>query len=175
MSQICAKCGGSLNKNDRFCGECGTETTTTAIGPHVFIENGEVISEQDGVLSDIADQFAQLMDKSTPFDKIIIDVTETADFLQYFFADDILQLDFPITNPRQKELSATVFNFLTELDFLPFMAETTDNQKIMLCDLKGNPQVLADVSTKLAVDLFGINPSSQVKFTLMGPENPDRS
>lgn len=174
MCQVCANCGGSLDKEDRFCGDCGIEIIPAAISANVYVENGEVISEQDGVLSNMADHISKLMNKSTPFDKIIIEFAEIGDFLQYFFTEEIMQLDFPITTPRQKELSAKAFTFLSELDYLPFMAETTDNQKLMLCDLKGSPQDMAELSTKLAIELFGIDPSNPIKFILMGPENQDQ-
>lgn len=169
MADNCVNCGAVLGSDDRFCGECGTEVSAaSASGPEVV--NGEIIQEQSGTLDGLVDQFQMLMDVSTPWDKIIIDLPDSGDFLQFAFAENVIQLDFPLVTSEQKALTAEAFNVLTALDLLPFVAELVGGEKVLICDLEGTPQKIAEITQSIATDLYGSSNSSTANYTLMGPQ-----
>ncbi|MCR9137731.1 MAG: zinc ribbon domain-containing protein [Alphaproteobacteria bacterium] len=169
MANNCANCGAPLGPDDRFCGECGTEVlAASASEPDVV--NGEIIQEQTGTLNDLVHQIQMLMDVSTPWDKIIIDLPDSGDFLQFAFAENVMQLDFPLVTPEQKARTAEAFNVLTALDLLPFVVEAAGGEKVLVCDLEGTPQKNAEMTLRIATDLYGSSNLSTANFTLMGPQ-----
>lgn len=116
--------------------------TTVAIFLALFImfrseDTVSVNETRNGSLSDLRDVMGLLLNKTEPWDTLVVRLAGNEGFFQFSVGGGFVELDYPQITDRQKQLRPRVEGIFREMRLL---FRVTDNgpDEFLDCDLKGH-------------------------------------
>ena len=117
-----------------------------------------------GGFDDIPSFFQKLMHAQTHNAFLIIQVTDSPDFLQFTAGDEILQMDYPLITDDQKR-NARQLSSVCERLGLPSRKNTgTDGSEFLDFDITGTPEEMSLIVQKVFESVFGVSKDQQLTF-----------
>ena len=124
------------------------------------------IQKSQGKLEDIENHINKLMGTNNDRAFLIVEVSNSDDFIQFSGDDKRVQLDFPLVTDRQKDLEKKFRQVAKKRDLEVFDNKGSDGTRFLDIDINGSPSEVAKVIVGVMKEVFGVEKNTGIEFQL---------
>jgi hypothetical protein len=133
-----------------------------------FIRRLTSTKKHTGTSQDIHMHLQKLIRATDPAAFLIIEVSETGDFLQFSEHDGVVQMDFPLITTRQKQREETLATVCSQMGLTLEKTKGSDGSEFMDYNLTGDASSISSTVQKVFQQVFDVSGDQALVFKTSG-------